>query len=206
METTSQDPASAAPAPSAESEARAVDRILYIQTADGLGLYMRTGPGTNYSKVNSHTMPNGTALHITREITAANGWTWGWCTYQFPGKSTADSGWACLVETTTQAPTAAQSAAPAPEPAPAQQETKPAQQEEPAAPLPEEEAPPEADPVQEADTAEATADDTQNAPAKAAAQAENAGTYSSMSLVIIGVVIGVVAAAAVLLIATKRKR
>jgi len=204
VETTSQAPA---PAPSADSTARDVDRILYIRTADGLGLYMRTGPGTSYSKVNARTMPNGTALHITREITAANGWTWGWCSYQFPGRSEADSGWACLVETTTEPPTAA------PAPAPAPQETQPAQAEEPA---PQEETAQEpareTEPVTEEEAAEApeaaetSAEDVQSAPAEASAPAENAGTYNSMSLVIIGVVIGAAAAAAVLLIVTKRKR
>ena len=208
VETTSRDPAAAAPAPSADTEARSVDRILYINTADGLGLFMRTGPGTDYSKVDSHTIPNGTALHITREITATNGWTWGWCSYQFPGKSAADSGWTCLVETTAQAPTAArpsaQEPAPVQDPAPVPQETQP---EDPAPSMLEEESPSQdTDPVREAETTEAAPADEQSAPAQTEAEAENAGVYSSMSLAIIGVVIGVAAAAAILLIVTKRKR
>ena len=184
-----------------------VDRTIYVNASDGLGLYMRNGPDTSYSKVNARTIPNGTAVHITRECTAENGWKWGWCSYQFPGRSEADSGWACLVETTTQPPTAA------PAPAPAPQETQPAQAEEPAPqeetaqePARETEPVTEEEAAEAPEAAEASAEDVQSAPAEASAPAENAGTYNSMSLVIIGVVIGAAAAAAVLLIVTKRKR
>ena len=197
VETTTARPAASAPAAQSNpaSQARAVDRVLYIKTADGLGLYMRVGPGTNYSKVNSRTIPNGTAIHITQEITAANGWNWGWCSYQFPGRSTADSGWCCLVETTTQAPTAQPAAPvqtqpePVPEPAPVQEE---APAEEPQA---EQQA--QTAPVEEAPQAEVQ---------QAAAPVQAPTTYNSMLLVIIGVLIGIIAAAAILFIVTRGKK
>ena len=202
VETSSSAPA-AAPAStgtaSAASQARAVDRILYIKTSDGLGLYMRTGPGTEYGKVNSRTIPNGTTIHISQECTAANGWKWGYCSYTFPGQSYADSGWICLVETTTQAP-GAQQAAPAQQTAPPQEQTEPvreeAVQEDPAA---EEPAETTAETPAETETAQTPAQqtgETLTAPA----------IYNSMLLVIIGILIGVIAAAAVLFILTRRKR
>ena len=201
VETTTKAPASPAQSgtQTSASQVRSVDRVLYIQTSDGLGLYMRTGPGTEYSKVNSRTIPNGTAIHITQECTAANGWNWGWCSYQFPGRNTADSGWCCLVETTTQAPTAAVPVQPAePAPVPAAEEPQPAEVQ----PAEEEIQTAEVQPVEDEAAAE-TAEELEAVPA--AAQAAPA-TYSSMSLVIIGIVVGVVAAAAVGLILSRRKK
>jgi|GEM_PF-2521129 len=193
VETTSSAPAQSQPSGSAATQPRAVDRVLYIQTRDGLGLYMRTGPGTEYSKVNSRTVPNGTAIHITQEVTAANGWNWGWCSYQFPGRNSADSGWCCLVETTTAAPTAQ---------TPVQQEEPPAQTE-PAQEIP------AAEPAPGEEPASAQEEPTEE-PAEPEVQPEEpapapAGTYSSMALVIIGVVVGVAAAAAVLAIFNRRR-
>ena len=222
VETTSKAPASR-PAPAQATPERAVDRVLYIAASDGLGLYMRTGPGTDYSKVNSRTIPNGTALHITKEVTAANGWTWGWCSYQFPGQSGTSSGWCCLVETTTAPPTAAQphqtgpvqQTTPVQQPDPAQQaapvqqaepasQTEAAQKTEPAvtAQEPAEETAPSVEPA-ETEPAETEArDESQTQESKTRAPA----AYSSMALVVIGIVVGIVAAAAVLLIVTRRRR
>lgn len=199
VETTTKAPASK-PAPAQSTSERNVDRVLYIAASDGLGLYMRTGPGTDYSKVNSRTIPNGTALHITREITAANGWTWGWCSYQFPGSSAPDSGWCCLVETTTQAPTvSSQPDAPARQPAAPVQEAEPVVTEQ----EPAEEAAPAEEPEESkpAETAE-----TQAEPQAGESETRAPAVYSSMALVLIGIVVGIAAAAAVLLIVTRRKR
>ena len=199
VETTTKAPASK-PAPAAASAERTVDRVLYIAASDGLGLYMRTGPGTDYSKVNSRTIPNGTALHITREITAANGWTWGWCSYQFPGSSAPDSGWCCLVETTTHAPSAsAQPAEPVQQPAEPVQEAVPAvtEQEPKEEPAPAE----ESEEPEPSETAESRPE-LQEQESKTRAPA----AYSSMALVLIGIIVGIAAAAAVLLIFTRRKR
>ena len=199
VETTTKAPASK-PAPAAASAERTVDRVLYIAASDGLGLYMRTGPGTDYSKVNSRTIPNGTALHITREITAANGWTWGWCSYQFPGSSAPDSGWCCLVETTTQAPSAsAQPAAPVQQPAEPVQEAVPAvtEQEPKEEPAPAE----ESEEPEPSETAESRPE-----PQEQESKTRAPAAYSSMALVLIGIIVGIAAAAAVLLIFTRRKR
>ena len=199
VETTTKAPASK-PAPAAASAERTVDRVLYIAASDGLGLYMRTGPGTDYSKVNSRTIPNGTALHITREITAANGWTWGWCSYQFPGSSAPDSGWCCLVETTTQAPSAsAQPAEPVQQPAEPVQEAVPAvtEQEPKEEPAPAE----ESEEPEPSETAESRPE-----PQEQESKTRAPAAYSSMALVLIGIIVGIAAAAAVLLIFTRRKR
>lgn len=209
VETTTKAPASSQPAQSSASAApavRTVDRVLYIDTSDGLGLFMRTGPGTSYSKVNGRTIPNGTAIHITQECTAANGWNWGWTSYQFPGRSGADSGWCCLVETTTQAPTApAPVQEPAPAPAPVQ-EPVPAPVPEPAPAVQEDPVPAE-EPVQDV----ATTDAPGTEPAQAEAQQTEApvaapAAYNSMLLVIIGILVGILAVTSVLLILAKRKK
>ena len=197
VETTMKAPA-AKPAPAPATAERVVDRVLYIAASDGLGLYMRTGPGTDYSKVNSRTIPNGTALHITREVTAANGWTWGWCSYQFPGSSAPASGWCCLVETTTQAPSA-----PVQQAAPVQQPVEPVQDSEPAVT---EQAPPEEAPAEEPEeTAPEETVEPQSEPQEQESQTRAPAAYSSMALVLIGIIVGIVAAAAVLLIVTRRK-
>ena len=197
VETTMKAPA-AKPAPAPATAERVVDRVLYIAASDGLGLYMRTGPGTDYSKVNSRTIPNGTALHITREVTASNGWTWGWCSYQFPGSSAPDSGWCCLVETTTQAPSASVQQA-----APVQQPVEPVQDSEPAVT---EQAPPEEAPAEEPEeTAPEETVEPQSEPQEQESQTRAPAAYSSMALVLIGIIVGIVAAAAVLLIVTRRK-
>ena len=172
--------------------AYSVDKTIYVNASDGQGLFMRYGPGTEYDKVNSQTIPNGTAVHITRECAAENGWKWGWCDYTFPGNSYTDSGWICLLETTTQAPAAAEPTQQAdPDPAPAGEETQPAEVQ-----------PAESQPVEE----EAAADPAEDAEAVPAETQTVPATYSSMSLVIIGIVIGVVAAAAVGLILSRRKK
>ena len=199
VETTTKAPASK-PAPAQASAERAVDRVLYIAASDGLGLYMRTGPGTDYSKVNNRTIPNGTALHITREITAANGWTWGWCSYQFPGSSTPESGWCCLVETTTQAPSASAQAA-----APVQQSAEPVQEAEPV--VTEQEPAEEPASSEESEgSASSETTETQSELLEQDSKTRAPAVYSSMALVLIGIVVGIVAAAAVLLIVTRRKR
>ena len=197
VETTMKAPA-ATPAPAPATAERVVDRVLYIAASDGLGLYMRTGPGTDYSKVNSRTIPNGTALHITREVTASNGWTWGWCSYQFPGSSAPASGWCCLGETTTQAPSA-----PVQQAAPVQQPVEPVQDSEPAVT---EQAPPEEAPaVEPKGSAPEETVEPQSEPQQQESQTRAPAAYSSMALVLIGIIVGIVAAAAVLLIVTRRK-
>ncbi|MBQ1351372.1 MAG: hypothetical protein IIY71_01465 [Oscillospiraceae bacterium] len=82
-----------------------VDRYVYVNASDNLGLFMREGPGTEYAKVNQQTIPMYTRIHISREYTAKNGWKWGYSSYKFPGETYADAGWVCLVETTTYDPT-----------------------------------------------------------------------------------------------------
>ena len=53
--------------------AYAVDKTIYVNASDGLGLFMRYGPGTEYGKVNSRTIPNGTAVRVTQECTDSRG-------------------------------------------------------------------------------------------------------------------------------------
>lgn len=176
--------------------AYAADRSVYINTSDGLGLYMRYGPGTEYGKVNSSTIPNGTSIRITQECTASNGWKWGYCSYTFPEADYTDQGWICLVETTTQAPSASapQQTQPAPEPAPAETAEDPDTVTE--------------EPVPDTEAAE-TVTDSQTVQAEAQQDGQTVqgpAVYNSMLLVIIGILLGVIAAAAVLLLVTRRKR
>lgn len=72
---------------------------IYVNAKDGLGLNLRTGPGTEYSKVRSQPIPMYTKLHITQTQDSAAGLPWGYTSYE------GDSGWVCLVETTTYDPT-----------------------------------------------------------------------------------------------------
>lgn len=72
---------------------------IYVNAKDGLGLNLRTGPGTEYSKVRSQPIPMYTKLHITQTQDSAAGLPWGYTSYE------GDTGWVCLVETTTYDPT-----------------------------------------------------------------------------------------------------
>lgn len=72
---------------------------IYVNAKDGLGLNLRTGPGTEYSKVRSQPIPMYTKLHITQTQDSAAGLPWGYTSYE------GDAGWVCLVETTTYDPT-----------------------------------------------------------------------------------------------------
>ena len=76
---------------------------IYVNAKDGIGLNLRTGPGTEYSKVRSQPIPMYTRLSISQTQDSAAGLPWGYTYYQ------GDSGWVCLVETTTYDPTPQQS-------------------------------------------------------------------------------------------------
>ncbi|MBR5534003.1 MAG: hypothetical protein IKU62_04075, partial [Ruminiclostridium sp.] len=77
---------------------------IYVNAKDGIGLNLRTGPGTEYSKVRSQPIPMYTRLTISQTQDSAAGNPWGYTSYQ------GDSGWVCLVETTTYDPTPKQTA------------------------------------------------------------------------------------------------
>lgn len=72
---------------------------IYVNAKDGIGLNLRTGPGTEYSKVRSQPIPMYTRLSISQTQDSAAGLPWGYTSYE------GDSGWVCLVETTTYDPT-----------------------------------------------------------------------------------------------------
>ncbi|MBR3753395.1 MAG: hypothetical protein IKK50_09740 [Ruminiclostridium sp.] len=72
---------------------------IYVNAKDGVGLNLRTGPGTEYSKVRSQPIPMYTRLSISQTQDSAAGLPWGYTSYQ------GDAGWVCLVETTTYDPT-----------------------------------------------------------------------------------------------------
>ena len=91
---------------------------IYVNAKDGVGLNLRSGPGTEYSKLRSNPIPMYTALTISQTETSAAGNSWGYTSYE------GTSGWVCLVETTTYDPTPQQAA-----PAVAQPETSPAQED-----------------------------------------------------------------------------
>ena len=65
---------------------------VYVLTPDG-GLNMRNGPGTEYNKVLSSTIPDYTRLYI--ELVSKN---WGYTSYN------GTYGWVALSQTTTKAP------------------------------------------------------------------------------------------------------
>lgn len=183
-----------------------VDRFVYVNPADQLGLFMRFGPGTEYAKVNSQTIPMYTRIHVTQECTGKNGWKWGYCSYQFPGRDSADSGWVCLVETTTKNPAPAAAESPSPTLAATEQPsssvapvtTDPPETKTPvqsAAPL-ETETPASAE-VQQTPDAEA------DQPSEARSGARE--IYTTAGLVLVGIVVGAVAATALFLLARKKK-
>ena len=111
-----------------------VDRYVYVNASDNLGLFMREGPGTEYAKVNQQTIPMYTRIHISREYTAKNGWKWGYSSYKFPGETYVDAGWVCLVETATYDPAPKAKPEPAPTATDPGQEGKETQKVETAAP------------------------------------------------------------------------
>lgn len=76
-----------------------VDYDIYVNAKDGLGLNLRSGPGTDYSKVRSTPIPMYTQLRITQTTNTPSGQPWGYTSYE------GVSGWVCLVETTTYDPT-----------------------------------------------------------------------------------------------------
>lgn len=64
-----------------------------VQAKDGLGLNLRSGPGTEYPAVRSSLIPMNTRLRISQTDTSSTGALWGYTTYD------GTSGWVCLVET-----------------------------------------------------------------------------------------------------------
>ena len=101
VETTTYDPAPK------QASYTAANYDIYVNAKDGLGLNLRSGPGTDHSKVRSTPIPMYTKLHITQTTNTSSGQPWGYTTYE------GVSGWVCLVETTTYDPTPATPAAPA---------------------------------------------------------------------------------------------
>lgn len=173
------------PAPAQAAQEKAVDKVLYVNAKDGLGLFMRTGPDTSCTKVNADTIPMYTPLHITRECTDGNGRSWGYCSYQFPGKGSADSGWVCLVETTSS------------NLAPAQAEVQQPEQAEPLPAETDDAAAAELIETVESDPAR-TADDSggDSQPVTVVVPAQD----NSVTVLALGILIGVVALTAVLLL------
>ena len=97
----------------------AADYHIYVNAKDGVGLNLRSGPGTEYSKVRSNPVPMYTRLHIVQTAYSQANLLWGYTSYD------GVSGWVCLVETTTYDPTPQQAA-----PAVAQPETPPVQEDD----------------------------------------------------------------------------
>ena len=79
--------------------ATSVNYDIYVNAKDNLGLNMRVAPGTEHAKVRENTIPMYTRLHITQEDTDSKGLLWGYTSYTENGHT--DTGWVCLVETTT---------------------------------------------------------------------------------------------------------
>lgn len=188
-----------------------VDRDLYVNPADNLGLFMRYGPGTEYEKVNSQTIPMYTKIHITQECTAENGWKWGYCEYQFPGKEYPDSGWVCLVETTTYNPAPAPTATPetaTPKPSQKPSATGAPELTEPTTPVSAPETDVSAVPDVQPDSKQTPGVET-TAPVESAPVSQPVGgsgaVYTTLGLVLIGIVVGAVATAALLLLFKKKK-
>ena len=71
---------------------------VYVNAVDGLGLNMRSGPGTNYGKVLSSPIPMYTRLYIDQADVSAYGNPWGHTSYG------GISGWVYLPDTTTYDP------------------------------------------------------------------------------------------------------
>ena len=80
---------------------------IYVNAKDGLGLNIRSGPGTDYSKLRANPIPMYTKLHISQTTQTSSGQPWGYTSYE------GISGWVCLVETTTYDPAPKAPAAPA---------------------------------------------------------------------------------------------
>lgn len=156
--------------PTAWAAPTTVSYDISVQAKDGLGLNMRSGPGTEYPTVRSSLIPMYTQLHITQTDTSTTGALWGYTTYG------GTSGWVCLVETTTYDPRPAQETA-----APTET-TEPGQTEPPT-----------------------TEDTAQTQPETGETQAQPA---SQTNAVLIGVVIGLLAAILLVLVALllRRKR
>ena len=175
-----------------------VDRYVYVNPADNLGLFMRYGPGTEYSKVNSRTIPMYEKIHVTQECTAENGWKWGYCDYQFPGDDGVSYGWVCLVETTSYDP--------APKTAPPTQTPVPEDTPEPTKTPAPTSAPEENTPAPAPAGSETPGGETA-APAEtpSVSPQTGGGIYTSVGLVLIGVVVGALAVAAALLLLRKKK-
>lgn len=86
---------------SLETKGRIPSPIIYdveVTAPDG-GVNMRSGSGTEYDKVLSSMIPNGTVLSISLEATASNGNLWGFTTYN------GVSGWIALTQVTSLEPT-----------------------------------------------------------------------------------------------------
>lgn len=115
VETTTYDPRPSE-SPTAYTSA---DYHIYVNAKDGLGLNLRSGPGTEYSKVRSNPVPMYTRLHIVQTAYSQANLLWGYTSYD------GVSGWVCLVETTTYDPTPQQAA-----PETAEPQTPPAQEDD----------------------------------------------------------------------------
>ena len=73
---------------------------VYVNAGD---VFLREGPGTEYGKVQSKAIPRNTHLSITASATSIHGNTWGYTSYN------GSSGWVCLDDMTTNAPSASTS-------------------------------------------------------------------------------------------------
>lgn len=79
--------------PTAWAAPAAANYDISVQAKDGLGLNIRSGPGTEYPTLRSSPIPMYTQLHIAQTDTSAAGEPWGYTAYD------GVSGWVCLVET-----------------------------------------------------------------------------------------------------------
>lgn len=90
-----------------------VDYMVYSNSADGLGLNLRKGPGSNYDLIGVSAIPDNTQLHVTQESDSEFGNRWGYVEYN------GSQGWIYLPETSAQP-------LPSPEPTPEAAEPTPA--------------------------------------------------------------------------------
>lgn len=152
-----------------------VDYDVSVAAPDG-GVNFRYGPGTDYGKIFSDMIPNGTRLHVSGEGTAANGKTWGLVTYN------GQMGWVFLGQTERVS-------------SEAEQQDETAQQTEPAVS--------EEDAVRAADASVEPADDDAAAAADGDTLTISTSTLLLAALVIIGLLVIILLVTIVLL--TRKK-
>ena len=165
-------------------DASPADYSVWVSAPDG-GVNFRTGPGTEYEKLQSAMIPNGTKLNITSTSD-------GWGETQYGGQD----GWVALSQTTTKAPAA--TAAPAAAPA----QTSAAAQTAAPATASASTSPAGTLPAVQSASPDAASPDVSASPADLAVP----GTVSGVNLFVVGLLVAVIVVLAVVLIVVLRKK